>query len=150
MAMLPSVFQTEGKGSMGFDVMPAGWYEAEVVKSELKTTKAGNGKYLSLQLKIIDGEYKGRFVFANLNLVNPNQTAVEIAEKELATLCRACGLDTIEDSAELHGIPIGVKLGVKPETAQWPAKNEIKGYCNADEIDDQTRTKAADEDSNPF
>ena len=135
MAMLPNVFNSEGKEKMGFSVLPAGWYEAEIVKSEVKDTKAGTGKYLMLQFKIINhDEYNGRFIFTNLNLVNPNQTAVQIAEKELATICDACGTNVIEDSAELHDIPLGVKLTVKAETAQWPAKNEIKGYCHINDI----------------
>ena len=80
-------------------------------------------------------------VFTNLNLVNPNQQAVEIAQRELASLCEACGLDEIEDSTELHGIPHYIKLAIKAADAQWPAKNIIKGYKAEDD---------APAEANPF
>jgi len=139
MAMLPSVFQAEGKGDMGFEVLEPGWYLGAVQKSELMDTKAGTGKYLKLQFKLYGDASggdngKGRMVWQNLNLINPNQQAVEIAERELATLCRACGLEAIEDSVELHDIEVGILLAIQPATAQWPAKNIIKGYAPADAI----------------
>ena len=51
MAMLPSVFNTDDHEEMtGFEPLPVGVYLAEIVKSELKDTKAKDGKYLSLQI----------------------------------------------------------------------------------------------------
>ena len=40
---------------------------AVVSESELKPTKTGGGKYLQLTFQIIDGEFKGRLVWARLN-----------------------------------------------------------------------------------
>ena len=150
MAMLPNVFQAEKHDKMGFSVLPAGWYPAEITKSEIKDNRAGTGKILKLQFKIIDHEeYKGRMVFANLNIIHQNQVAVEIAEKELATICEACGVGEVEDTDELHDIPLGIKLSIRPETAQWPETNEIKGYCDVEKLnekgDDTTNPK-----DNPF
>jgi len=146
MPMLPSVFDASDKQRMGFNVLPAGWYEAEIVKSDLRDTKAKTGKYLSLEFKILEEGYEGRKVWVNLNLVNPNTTAVEIAEKELATICDAVGVTTVEDSTELHNIPMGIKLVIRPETAQWPERNEIKGYCRVDDLVE----KANGSDESPF
>lgn len=129
MAMLPDVFNAKDNEKMGgFEPIPAAWYIAEITKTEMKDTKAGTGKYLTCMLKVLEGEFKGRYLFNLLNLVNPNQVAVEIAQKELASICEACGIDEIEDSTELHGIPMAVRVIIKAASASYPAKNEIKAY----------------------
>ena len=140
MAQLPSVFNAKDSDKMGgFEPIPAGWYIAEVAKSEYKATAAKTGHYLTCQIKILEPEdYKGRVVFNLMNLDNPNQTAVEIAQKELASICEACGLDELEDSTELHGIPMGIRLTIKPADANWPAKNEIKAYKAAEDVEFET------------
>ncbi len=145
MSMLPEVFNAKDSEKMGgFEPIPAGWYLAEVVKSEMKDTAAGTGKYLTCQLKVLEGEYTGRYLFNLMNLVNPNQTAVEIAQKELASLCEACELDEIEDSTELHGIAIAVRVSIKEGTDKFPPKNEIKAYRIESEMPEQ------ESDESPF
>lgn len=112
----------------GFDPMPADEYIAQVVESDVLTTSKKTGKYIKLKFAILQGEFKGRFVWTNLNIVNPNPTTVEIAQKELATLCRACGKAVIQDTQELHGIPIKMKIKIKPAKDDFPAGNEPIGY----------------------
>lgn len=131
MALLPNIFTPSEAETSSFDPIPSGWYEAEMTKSELKTTKAKDGKYLSLTFKVLDGEHTGRLVFANLNIVNKNELAVKIANGDLKAICKAVGRDEdeeLEDSVDLHDIAIAIKVSEVAETAQWPAKNEIKGY----------------------
>lgn len=133
MALLPSVFVPEETEDMEFKPLNAGWYPAELVKSELKTTKDKKGKYLSFQFKVTedanDESSEGRFVFTNLNIVNANETAVKIAHSDLKAICEAVGHEgELEDTVDLHNIPLMIKVSYKPETPDWPAKNEIKGY----------------------
>lgn len=133
MALLPSVFVPEETEDMEFKPLKAGWYPAELVKSELKSTKDKKGKYLSFQFKVIedanDESSEGRFVFTNLNIVNSNETAVKIAHSDLKAICEAVGHEgELEDTVDLHNIPLMIKVSYKPETPDWPAKNEIKGY----------------------
>ena len=139
MAQLPGVFNAKDNEKMtDFSPVPAGWYKAEVVKSEMKNTAAGTGKYLNLQFKITeasDEAHLGRVFYVLMNLVNPNPIAVEIAQKELASICSACEIEELEDTTELHGIEIGVRLTVKQGDANWPPKNEAKGYKPASEVE---------------
>lgn len=133
MALLPSVFVPEETEDMEFKPLKDGWYPAELVKSELKTTKDKKGKYLSFQFKVTedanDESSEGRFVFTNLNIVNSNETAVKIAHSDLKAICEAIGHEgKLEDTVDLHNIPLMIKVSYKPETPDWPAKNEIKGY----------------------
>lgn len=133
MALLPSVFVPEEAEDMEFKPLKAGWYPAELVKSELKSTKDKKGKYLSFQFKVTedanDESSEGRFVFTNLNIVNSNETAVKIAHSDLKAICEAVGHEgELEDTVDLHNIPLMIKVSYKPETPDWPAKNEIKGF----------------------
>lgn len=139
MALLPNVFVPEEAKSSGFEPIPedkCGWLEAELVKSKLETTKAKDGKYLAFGFKITDGEFEGKFIWTNLNIVNKNETAVAIAQGDLKSICEAVGHEgDLEDTEDLHNIPLAIKVSYKEETAQWPAKNEIKGYKSLDEVD---------------
>lgn len=143
MAQLPDVFKPDEVEDTGFDTIPSGKYLGEIIKTEMKDTKAGTGKYLSLHFKITDGKYAKRLVFDNLNLVNPNETAVAIARSTLKQICEAAGLDEVEDSQDLHNIPMCIQLGIQAETAQYPEKNIIKKYLPEDKYE-------GEDDDSPF
>ena len=120
-------------GEMGErpDPLPEGEYVAMITDSEWKDTKSGNGKYLCITFEVVDDEYKGRKVFINLNLDNPNETAVKIAQQELNSICRAVNVVNPSDSAQVHGIPlcIGVKLEKsKNKEGKEFVNNVIKSY----------------------
>jgi hypothetical protein len=80
MADLDGFNAHEVEPTASFEAIPAGKYLAAITDSEMKPTKNGSGSYLQLTFTILEGEYKGRVVWARLNLVNPNQTAVKIAQ----------------------------------------------------------------------
>lgn len=134
MAQLPRPGNTEGNDDQeGFVPIAAGKYIAAITSSEMKETKAKTGHYLNLQVKIMEGDSKGKIIFDLLNLVNPNPVAVEIANKRLNSICKACRLRGVEDSEELHGIDMAITVGVEEATADWPAKNKILGYADLEE-----------------
>lgn len=135
--MLPDVFVPEDVKSSDFSPIDAGWYEAEITKSEVKSTKNKDGKYIALTFKVLEGEFTDRLVFTNLNIVNKNETAVKIAQSDLKKICEGVAHEgELEDTEDLHNIPLAIKVSVKPETAQWPAKNEIKDFKSLDLIED--------------
>lgn len=115
--------------STGFDPLPAGKYAAIIVHSEEKDTKSGNGKYLELEFEILDNQYKGRKLWARLNLDNPSAKAVEIARAELSAICRATGVMTPGDSAELHNIPLELTLRCKKNKESGEDENVIAKYA---------------------
>lgn len=116
-----------------FEPIPAGRYTAMIVKSDTVENKAKNGSYIKLEVDIVDGQYKGRKLFQNLNLNNPSEMAVKIAKTELANICRAVGILHPKDSSELHNRPIQIKVTIRPETEAFPASNEIKGWYSLSE-----------------
>ena len=114
--------------SADFEPIPAGKYEAVITESEMKPTKAGTGHYLQLTFQVIEGEFKNRFLWARLNLDNPNATAVQIARSELSAICRALGVMAPSDSTELHDLPLVISVKCKKREDTGELANEIRGY----------------------
>lgn len=114
--------------SGSFDPVPRGKYVAQIVESELKTTKKGDGQYISLRFKIIEGDYEGRNVFAQLNMVNPSVEAQRIARQQFSSICHATGVLNPSDTTELHGIPMIINVKIRPGTDVYPPTNDILGY----------------------
>lgn len=111
-----------------FDVLPAGWYNVRITGSEMKPTKDASGSYLSLTMTVIDGPATNRKIFDRLNLNNKNPKAVEIAYQTLSAICHAAGVIQLQDSTQLHGIPIQVKVKVRPAEGGYSESNETSGY----------------------
>jgi len=111
-----------------FEVLPAGDYTVMIVDSEMKPTKDQQGQYLQLTEEVLDGPYKGRKFWDRLNLVNPNQQAVEIAQRTLSQSCHAVGILQVQDSAELHNRPLVARLKVRPARGQYSESNEVAQY----------------------
>lgn len=110
------------------EVIPAGKYLMQIVNSEMRQTKSGSGSYLLLELSIIDGAFTNRRAFEILNLDNPNEKAVEIANKTLSAICRATGQMSVSDSEQLHHKTMLVTIKVKPADGQYGPSNGIGGY----------------------
>lgn len=116
------------------EVLPPGDYLCVIVNSEMRPTKSGDGQYLALEHDIIDGPHKNRKLWNNLNLINPNQQAVDIAKAQLSALCHAIGVMHVTDSTQLHGRPVLVNVRTKPVEKDGQgnvvrdASNEVKGY----------------------
>ena len=115
--------------AVALEAVPAGKYNAVITESGFKQTKSGNGHFLELTFEIIEGEFKGRKVWARLNLDNPNQQAVQIARGELSAICRAVNVMQPKDSVELHNLPLEISVKCKKRDDSDELSNEIKGYA---------------------
>lgn len=111
-----------------YTAIPAGEYVGKMTGSEEVENKAKTGSFLKLTFQITEGKFKNRKLWTNLNLDHPNAEAVEIANRELSTILTACGKVAVEDSEELHGIEMTLKVSVKKASANYPESNEIKNY----------------------
>ena len=111
----------------GFDVIPAGEYEVCIVSSVVEPTKAGDGKFLKLELQVLNGPFQNRKVFDRLNLWNKNPQTVTIAQGTLSAICRAVGVLTPQDSSDLHNKPLRCKVVVKNDK-EYGESNDVKRY----------------------
>ena len=112
-----------------FDPIPAGQYVAMIVASEEKTSQKGF-RYVVLEFEILDGQYKGRKIWVNLNLYHTDPDAVKFARAELAAICKAIGVLKPQDSVQLHNLPmlINVKCANRKDTGEL--QNKIKSYAS--------------------
>lgn len=125
MAFLDQTYEADALPvGAGYEAIPAGWYNATIQKSELKNTKAGNGRMIALRLAITGPTHQGRVVFTNLNINNPNPQAEEIGRQQLGEIMRAIGLARVGDTDELIGGMLAVKLVLKNDGQE----NDVKGF----------------------
>ena len=110
-----------------FEPIPNGTYKAVITDAFEKETNAGNGSYLALTIEIIEGEYAGRKVFDNLNLNNPNQKAVQIAQQTLKAITVAINKTSVQTEADLVNIPLAIKTKIR-KNEQYGDKAEVKAY----------------------
>lgn len=121
------------------DPVPAGWYTAMMVESEMKPTADGTGHYLETVNAIIEpAEYAGRKVYDRINMQNKNPVAVEIGYKTLSAICHAVGIIQVQDSQQLHNRPFAIKVSLRPagpgaDGKMYEASNDVKGYRAANE-----------------
>lgn len=123
-----------------FTPVPPGDYLMQITDSEMKQTNDKEGEYLKLSFKIIHGEFEGRYIWLNLNLVNKSAQAVEIAERELSAICHAIDVLEPENSLELHGIPLIGKVKIKPPANGYEASNTVGSFRPASEFDESNET----------
>jgi len=129
MADLSGFDAREVEPAVGFDPIPAGKYVAVITESEFKPTRSGVGRYLQLTFQIVEGEHKGRLLWARLCLDHPNAQTVRIARAELSAICRAAGVMAPKDSVELHNLPLVITVGQKKRDDNGEFTNVIKGYA---------------------
>ncbi len=113
-----------------FTPLPEGEYVAVISESEQKPTKAGDGSYVKLKIEIVDGDYKGRVLFENLNLQNKNDQAVAIAKRALADICLAVDVPRPTNTAQLHNKPMLIQVKCEKRKDNDEIQNRIKKYVS--------------------
>lgn len=127
MAKLGTSFDATGVEPLTpLEVLPAGRYAAQIVASEMRVTRNGDGQFLWLMLDILEGPYQGRKLFDQLNLVNQNPTTVEMAQRTLSSICHATGQLQVTDSDQLHLVPMTVSVTVEPPKNGYGEKNRLR------------------------
>ena len=110
------------------EVLPEGKYLAIITASELKETKSRTGEGLNVTFQIIEGPYKGANLYSWLNMRNPSAKAVQIAQCELAMICKAVNVLRPKDSSELHDLPLALSVKQAVREDNGKLSNRIAGY----------------------
>ncbi len=143
MAMLTGTFNPDAEAQQDFSPIPSGEYLAHIVESDMKPTSSNTGHYLELVYEIADGEFRGRKLWLRLNLDNPNEKTVEIANRQFAAIREATGIANPRQSEELHYKPHVIRVEMFPAGSPYQygskkgqprerAENEIKGWKKSD------------------
>jgi hypothetical protein len=125
--------------SKSYEPLPRGMYQAIVIESSIKPTKAGTGEYIELVIQVTDGVHSGRRLWERLNVSNPNKTAEDIARAQLASLCQAVGVTKLSNTEQLHDIPFAMEVDIDRKD---PTRNRIYGYGSL-QLAAQTKPAAA-------
>lgn len=116
-----------------FTPVPDGKYTVAITNSDRRESRATPGCfYLSVECEILEGEYKGRKLFDNLNLWHESQKAAEMAIKTLKAIQVATNQIDSKDFGQMHNIPITVKVKCVKRQDNGEMKNEIKAYLPPD------------------
>ena len=111
-----------------FEVLAPGWYTASITGAEVKQTKSGTGSYLRVEYTISGPTGAGRKVWSNYNVRNENSKAESIGREQLAELCRCIGLVRVNDTDQLLGENVSVKLKVREASGGYDAQNEVQAH----------------------
>lgn len=144
MAQLSFDASTVKPNEGALDPIPEGWYVAQITESEMKPVKdAQNKAFLALTYTVLEGEYTGRKVRDRLNLVNDSQEAVEIAYGTLSAICHSVNVLQINDTAQLHGIPMRIRVSINPGNEKYKPSNNVDEYKSMhDQVGNATATQA--------
>ena len=112
-----------------FAPLPAGWYSANIIESELKDTNSGTGQYIKIRYDITGPTHQGRVVFGMLNIKNDNEVAEKIGLQQLLRLMKVIGLEwPPEDTDQFVGNSLEIKLKIKPARGEYGESNDVCGY----------------------
>lgn len=110
--------------------IPAGQYVVKIERAQLKDTKSGTGRYISLMLRVQGPTHSNAVVFAMVNISNQNQEAERIGKAQLRSIMEAIGLQTITDTDQLIGGVMDVKVAVEKDTynGNEQDRNVVKSF----------------------
>lgn len=111
-----------------FEPLPAGDYAMQVIESDIKPTKSGSGDQLILTLEVLEGPHTNRRVWDRLNIRNQNADAQRIAQRSLADLCLAIGLNgSLRNSEDLHFKPFVGKVTIQADKkGEYGPQNRVR------------------------
>jgi len=136
--------------TMGFELLPSGWYKCIIVTSDYLNNKAGTGSFYKYQFEVIEGKYKKRQLFEYLSTDYPSNKEVEAwAKGAMSSIFHAVERLNAQDTTELHNIPLMVHVSQEKKDKKDPSSeaervNNIKDHKSLAKFN-----KAADQGSLP-
>lgn len=107
-----------------FDLIPSGWYMAQIVEHDLQNV--GNGLQARFTWEILDGPHARRKVWQKEWAHHSNPKASEIGERMLRTLGRAMGVSQINSTEDLAFKPVEIRVGISKKEEGHEQRNEVK------------------------
>lgn len=105
------------------EAIQPGTYEAVITESEIRPCRSGAGKGINLTFEILSESAKGRKVWSWINYIHPKAEAQRIGQEELARICKAVGVQKLDDTNQLHNIPLMITVAIDKDD---PTRNVVK------------------------
>jgi hypothetical protein len=129
--------------SGNLDPLPKGKYLAEVVESSWeeheragKQSNGRDGRRVNLTFKVLEGEFEGRLFWDRLDIdresvSNKTGETLKIDYIRFNALVGASEIGRLQDTTQLHGIPVLASLMLDPASGEYKAKNRVTAYHSA-------------------
>ena len=85
----PQTFDPTTQEGNSWDVLPVGEYVAQIVEASIQQPNSGDGYYLAVTWKIIEGDFEGRQVWQRITYLHSSEQAQTIGRKMLKDLCHS-------------------------------------------------------------
>lgn len=122
---------TAQQGGGNYDPVPEDDYTLLALEAEEKETSTG-GTMIKVKYEITKGEFKGRWVWQNFNIVNKSDVAQRIGRQQLVSWATACGKPDCDDTDKLIGKSFMATVAVEPARGSYAASNKIKAFLFSD------------------
>ena len=113
-----------------FAPLPAGEYTTMMTEANVENTVKG-GAMVKITYTVIEGEYQGRKIWSQHNIVNHSPQAEEIGRREISRIAHAIGHSALTDTEQLLNQMVRVSIIIEQDLGYIP-KNEIKRWESAD------------------
>lgn len=122
--------------------IPAGWYKLQADEGSIEETGGGTGSMVKVRFAVEEGDFKGRKVFQNFNIVNSNEDAQRIGRSQLAALAHAIGRPSAQGPHELLGVTFWGKVQIEkgkskdpqdPNGEKHPDRNKVGTFKHINE-----------------
>ena len=124
--------------------LPVGDYYVEIEKAEVKETANKKGTGCNTTLSVLgdvhDNGHKGRKLFAWFTLQHENDQAQSIGQREFHSLRLAVGKPTANDTDELLGQNLVVRVGLDKKDKE---RNVVKRYMALEGYEKPDKTTSA-------
>ena len=110
------------QGDFYEEKIPDGEYRVQITETNYSPNKkkeedpdqVGAGDWLMIEYEVVsNGKQKGQSVKQYYNVVHTNETAVEIAERDLSRLCKVINIEGFKNRDQLLGKKLIIKTQVK-------------------------------------
>jgi uncharacterized protein DUF669 len=113
-----------------FELLPSGWYDAQVIETNYVQTKNRTGWIIECTWELINSPFGKRRVWDRVNVKNDSAKAQEIGQQRLKEMTEAMGVVQLDDTQQLQFIPCSIRVGVEhDQTGQYEDKNKVTGVA---------------------
>ena len=124
-----------------FEPLPPGEYLTMITEASVENTKSG-GQMVKVTYTVMEGQFEGRKLWSQHNIVNSSPKAEEIGRKEISRIAHAIGQPRINDTEQLLQQVIRITVVLKQDPGYMP-KNEVKKWVAAQQAGLSAATASA-------
>jgi len=116
-----------------FDPLPPGWYQCSITAAELvESSNSDAGEMLKVTFEIdanVHPDHNGRVVSTWLCKDHKKQQVRDIARRQMSAIGHAIDVLQLEDTTDLLGGELMVRLKIRPAKGEYDASNDASGYA---------------------